>query len=174
MVISVSASTVLPATAGSAANLASAHSSMSTLTTRRRAEAAALDQNRLMAQRLARLQHFAIRTEHRHAAQSELDEFSAMRRLSTLRNSIPRNWIMSISIRPVLKRSRRLSTSVLGLMVLEERAVEQVDTDDPERLLLQWRPRHRASAGGGRSGSAHHGDGTGISLPSSHGIRCRP
>ncbi len=39
---------------------------------------------------------------------------SATSRLSTLRNSIPRKRIMSISIRSVLKRSSRLSTNLSG------------------------------------------------------------
>ena len=44
---------------------------------------------------------------------------------------------MSISMRPVVSRSSRLSTEPLRLVVLEERAVQQVDADDAERLLLQ-------------------------------------
>ena len=40
--------------------------------------------------------------------------FSAMSRLSTFRNSMPRNWIMSISMRPVVRRSSRLSMSLSG------------------------------------------------------------
>ena len=39
---------------------------------------------------------------------------SAISRLSTDRNSIPLNWIMSISIRPVVSRSSRLSITTSG------------------------------------------------------------
>ena len=39
---------------------------------------------------------------------------SAISRLSTPRNSMPLNWIMSISMRPVVSRSSRLSMSLSG------------------------------------------------------------
>ena len=39
---------------------------------------------------------------------------TAISLLSTPRNSMPRNWIMSISMRPVVSRSSRLSISFSG------------------------------------------------------------
>ena len=62
---------------------------------------------------------------------------SAMKRLSTRRNSMPRNSIMSISIRPMVSRSSRLCTSDFWFMVEKECPVEQVDPDDANCLLLE-------------------------------------
>ena len=50
---------------------------------------------------------------------------------------MPENSIMSISMRSVRQVVEQRLDQLLGLVVEEERAVEQVHADDAERLLLQ-------------------------------------
>ena len=61
---------------------------------------------------------------------------SAISRLSTDRNSMPCISIMSISMRPVVSGSSRLSTICSGSWCWKNARVQQVDADDAERLLL--------------------------------------
>ena len=112
--ISVSISTGLPATAGSWANLALAVSSMSRFT--------CVGGRKLP--RSTRIAFFRSTSLGCSTSRSgpniatplspSCTSLSAISRLSTPRNSMPRNSIMSISTRPVVRRSRRLSISRSG------------------------------------------------------------
>src|SRR5580704_13553531 len=114
MVISVRASIGLPATAGSDSNLARAVSSMSRLTCvggrklPRSTSTAFLRSTSLGCSTSRSGPNIAT------PLSPTCTSLSAISRLSTPRNSMPRNWIMSISMRPVDRRSSRLSISRSG------------------------------------------------------------
>ena len=141
MVISVSVSTGLPATAGSASNLARRRLEHVEVDVRRRPEAAALDQDRLLAQHLARLQHLAVGAEHRHAAEPELHQLERHQPVVDAAEldavELDHVDLDAAGGQPV----EQALDELVRLVVLEERAVQQVHADDAERLLLQ-----RASA----------------------------
>ena len=58
-------------------------------------------------------------------------------RLSTCRKAMPENSIMSISIRRVAEVVQQRLDELVGLVVEEKGAVEQVHADNPQGLLLQ-------------------------------------
>ena len=114
MVISVSARIGLPATAGSSSNLALAVASMSRFTW--------VGGRKLpRSTRIAFLRSTSLGCSTSRSGPNiatplspSWTSLSAISRLSTPRNSMPRNWIMSISIRPTVSRSSRLSISRSG------------------------------------------------------------
>ena len=114
MVISVSCRIGLPATAGSCSNLALAVSSMSRFT--------CVGGRKLpRSTRIAFLRSTSLGCSTSRSGPNMATplsptwtSLSAISRLSTPRNSMPRNWIMSISIRPTVSPSSRLSISRSG------------------------------------------------------------
>jgi hypothetical protein len=104
---------------------------------RRRPEAAPLDQDRLLAQHLARLQHHAVGAEHRHAAQPELDQLDRHQPVVHAAEldaaELDHVDLDAADGQPVQQALDQL----LRFVVLEERPVQQVHADDAERLLLQ-------------------------------------
>ena len=104
---------------------------------RHRAEAAALDQDRLLVEHFGGLQHFARGRKHRRAAQAQLHQPQAhhavvdvaerdARELDHVDFDAPRGEVVE----------QRLD-ELVGLVIEEERAVEQVHADDAQRFLLQ-------------------------------------
>ena len=174
MVNSMSGSTSAPATAGSA-RISPSRIQHVHVHVRERAEAAALDEHRLLVEHLAGLEHLPSGPNIAAPLTGRVARASAPSAgCPPLRNSIPLNSIMSISIRPVVSLSSRLSTSFSGSWCMEERAVEQIHPDDAERLLLQRRlgvqhPHVQDDLAGLVARRA-----TGTSRPSSRGTRCRP
>ena len=174
MVSSVSARTGLPATAGSASNFASAHSSMSMLTTRRRPEAAALDEDRLLAQHLARLQHRAVRAEHRRPAQAELHQLERHQPVVDPAE-LDAAELDHVDLDAAGgQASSRLSISRSGSWCWKNAAVQQVDADDAERLLLERRPRVEHADVDDDLARLVARVGLELARPSSRGTRCRP
>ena len=114
MVISVSCRIGLPATAGSCSNLAWAVSSMSRFT--------CVGGRKLpRSTRTAFLRSTSLGCSTSRSGPNMATplrptwtSLSAISRLSTPRNSMPRNWIMSISMRPMVSPSSRLSISRSG------------------------------------------------------------
>ena len=137
--ISVSASTGLPATAGSCCELGLGRLEHVEVHVRRRPEAAALDQDRLLAQHLARLQHLAVGAEHRHAAEPDLHELERHQPVVHVAEldaaELDHVDLDAAGGQPVEQALDQL----VRLVVLEERPVQQVHPDDPERLLLRER-----------------------------------
>ena len=104
---------------------------------RRRPEAAPLDQDRLLAQHLARLQHLAVGAEHRHAAQPQLDELERHQPVVHAAE-LDAAELDHVDLDPADGQPvQQALDQPLRLVVLEERAVQQVHPDDAERLLLQ-------------------------------------
>ena len=102
-----------------------------------RPEAAALDQDRLLAQHLARLQHLAVGAEHRRAAEPELHELERHQPVVD-RAELDALHLDHVDLdAPGGQPVEQALDQALGLVVLEERAVQQVHPDDAERLLLQ-------------------------------------
>ena len=104
---------------------------------RRRPEAAPLDQDGLLAQHLARLQHLAVRAEHGHPAQPELDQLERRQPVvhaAELDAAELHHVDLDAADGQLVEQGL---DQPLRLVVVEERTVEQVDPDDAERLLLQ-------------------------------------
>ena len=103
----------------------------------RRPEAAPLDQDRLLAQHLARLQHLAVGAEHRHAAQPQLDELERHQPVVHAAE-LDAAELDHVDLDPADGQPvQQALDQPLRLVMLEERAVQQVHPDDAERLLLQ-------------------------------------
>ncbi len=104
---------------------------------RRRPEAAPLNQDRLLAQHLARLQHLAVGAEHGHPAQPELDQLQRHQPVI----HAPELDAAELDHVDLDAADGQLVEQGLDqplrLVVVEERAVQQVHSDDAERLLLQ-------------------------------------
>ena len=114
MVISVSCRIGLPSTAGSCANFSLAVASMSRFTwvggrkLPRSTRTACLRSTSLGCSTSRSGPNMAT------PLSPSWTSLSAISRLSTPRNSMPRNWIMSISMRPTVSWSSRLSISRSG------------------------------------------------------------
>ena len=92
-----------------------------------------------MAQRLARLEDFPVGTEHGDAAQPDLHELERHEPVVDAAE-LNASELDHVDLDPT--RTQAIEQALhqrLGLVVLKERAVEQVDADDPERLLLHRR-----------------------------------
>jgi hypothetical protein len=92
----------------------------------RRPEAAPLDQDRLLAQHLARLQHLAVRAEHGHPAQPELDELERHQPVvhaAELDAAELDHVDLDTADGQLVEQAL---DQLLRLVVVEERAVEQV------------------------------------------------
>ena len=81
---------------------------------RHRAEAAALDQHRLLVEHFRGLQHFAVGREHRRAGEAELHQSQAHHAIVDVLELRPENSIRSISMRSVVRPSSSDSTSFSG------------------------------------------------------------
>jgi hypothetical protein len=116
IVISVRASTGLPATAGSSEN-----------------------QHRLLAQHLARLQYLAVGAEHRHPAEPDLHELQRHQPVVDL-TELDAAELDHVDLDAARRQAvEQALDQLVRLVVLEEGPVEQVHPDDPERLLLRER-----------------------------------
>ena len=139
MVSSANGRTVLPWTAGSSSNFAPARLQHVQVDHRGGAEAASLDEHCFLAEDLARLEHFLVGAEHGDPAQPELDQLQCHQPVvdtAELDAAEPDEIdLYSVGAQSVEQALDQL----LGLMVLEERAVQEVDSDDAEGLLLQRR-----------------------------------
>jgi hypothetical protein len=88
---------------------------------------------------LARLEHLPVGTEHGHAAQPDLHQ---LERHEPVVDAAELNApeLDHVDLDPT--RAQAIEQALhqrLGLVVLKERAVQQVDADDPQRLLLHRR-----------------------------------
>ena len=103
---------------------------------RRRPEAAPLHQDRLLAQDLARLQHLAVGPEHRHAAEPDLHQLERHQPVVHVPEldaaELDHVDLDAAGGQPV----QQALDELVRLVVVEERPVQQVQPDDPERLLL--------------------------------------
>ena len=103
---------------------------------RRRPEAAPLDQDRFLAQHLARLQDLTVGAEHRHAAEPELHELERHQPVVHAAEldaaELDHVDLDAARGQPVQEALDEL----VRLVVLEEGPVQQVHPDDAERLLL--------------------------------------
>ena len=140
---------------------------------RRRAEAAALDQDRLLAQHLAGLQHLAVGAEHRRPAQPDLHQ------LERHQPVVDRPELDALELdhvdldaaggQPV----EQALDQPLRLVVVEERARAAGSPRRCRAPPAAAPPRRPACGRAARSGSARRAGGTGTSRPSSRGTRCR-
>ncbi len=102
----------------------------------RRPEAAPLDQDRLLSQDLARLEHFTVGAEHRHPAQAELDELERHQPVIHA-TELDAAELDHVDLDPAGGQLvQQALDQPLRLVVLEERAVQQVHPDDAQCLLL--------------------------------------
>ena len=103
------------------------------------AEAAALDQDRFLAEDFARLEHLFVRAEHGDATQSQLHQLQGHQPVVDA-PELDAAEPDEIDLHPVgTQPVEQALHQFLGLVVLEEGAVEQVHPHDPECLLLQRR-----------------------------------
>ena len=104
---------------------------------RGRPEAAPLDQDSLLAEDLARLQHLFVRSEHGHATQAELHELQGHEPVVDAAELDPPE-ADHVDLDPVgVQAVEQVLDQDFGFVVFEERSVEEVDADDAERLLLE-------------------------------------
>ena len=137
MVSSVSIRISPCATAGSAGNAGLRRIQHVDVDQRRRTEAAALDEDRLLAEHLARLQHLTVGAEHRRAAEPELDELERHQPVVD-RAELDALQLDQVDLdAPGGQPSSRLSTSCSGSWCWKKARVQQVHADDAQRLLLQ-------------------------------------
>ena len=106
---------------------------------RGRSEAAPLDQDGLLTERLAGLQHLPIGPEHGNAAQPQLHQLQGHQPVvDAAELDAPK--LDHVDLDPAGGEPvQEALHEGLGLVVLKESPVEQVDTDDSDRLLLQRR-----------------------------------
>ena len=106
---------------------------------RRRPEAAPLDEDGLLAQRLARLKDLAVGAEHGDPAEPELHQLQRHQPVVDAAE-LDAPELDHVDLDPAGGQPiEQALDQRLGLVVLEERTVEQVDADDADGLLLQRR-----------------------------------
>ena len=124
IVISISGTTVSPSTPGSFAKRFERALEHVDVHVRDRAEAAALDQHRLLVEHLGRLQHLAVGGEHRRAGEAELHQLQAHHAVVDVAELDARELdhvdLDALGREVVEQRLDQL----LGLVVEEERAVD--------------------------------------------------
>ena len=102
-----------------------------------RAKAAALDQNRLLAQHLGWLQDLARGAEHRRAGQPELHELQGHHAVVDVAELDPRE-LDHVDLDALGREAvEQRFDDQIGLVMQGERREQQVDADDAERLLLE-------------------------------------
>ena len=135
--ISIKVTTGSPATSGSRAEFFVRRAEHVDVDVRHGAEAAALDQDRLLVQHFGRLQHFARGGEHGRVAQPQLHQPQAHHAVVDLPEGDARELDHVDFDAPRGEVVQQRLDELVGLVVEEEGPVEQVHADDPQGLLLQ-------------------------------------